>query len=100
MNKWLGVLCTMLCTVGFAAMAFGVVRPNPQTCQQLIQNSCTKCHGVKRICTTLDKPDANWPAIVADMGKRGKLSQEVQVQALSCLTSTDIAVKAELCPQK
>lgn len=99
MNKWLGLLCTTLCTVGFAAMAFGV-EPNLQACQQLIQNSCTKCHGIKRICTTLDKTDANWPAIVANMAKRGKLSQEVQGQALSCLTSTDRAINAELCPQK
>ena len=99
MNKWLGMLCATVCTFGFAAIVSSA-EVNPQACQQVIENSCTKCHGIKRICTTLDKADADWPAIVADMGKRGKLSQEVQDQALSCLTSADVAVKGTVCPQK
>ncbi|NLZ17076.1 MAG: hypothetical protein GX087_05010 [Desulfobulbaceae bacterium] len=99
MNKLLGILCAGACTFGFAAMASST-EVNPQTCQQVIENSCTKCHGIKRICTTLDKADADWSAIVADMGRRGKLSQEVQDQALSCLTSADVTVKGTICPQK
>ena len=99
MNKLLGMLCAAVCTLGFAAMVGGV-EVNQQACQQVMENSCTKCHGVKRICTTLEKADANWPAIVADMGKRGKLDQAVQDKALGCLTSTDAAVKGALCPKK
>ncbi len=99
MNKLLGMLCAAVCTLGFAAMVNGT-EVNAQACQQVMDNSCTKCHGVKRICKTLDKADADWPAIVADMGKRGKLSQEAQDQALNCLTSTDVAVKGTLCPKK
>ncbi len=99
MNKLLGMLCATVCTFGFAAMVSGT-EVNQQACQQVMENSCTKCHGVKRICTTLKKADANWPAIVADMGKRGKLSQDVQDQALNCLTSTDAAAKGAFCPNK
>ncbi len=99
MKKLLGMLGATVCTLGFAAMVTGA-EVTPQSCQQVMDTSCTKCHGMKRTCATLEKAAADWPAIVADMGKRGKLSQEVQDQALSCLTSTDANVKSILCPKK
>lgn len=99
MNKLLGILCATVCTFAFAALVSGT-EATSQNCQQVLDNSCTKCHGVKRICKTMDKADADWPVIVADMGKRGKLSREVQDQALSCVTSTDAALKSALCPKK
>ena len=99
MNKLLGMLCATVCTLGFAAIVSSA-EVNPQACQQVMENSCTKCHGIKRTCTTLEKTDDNWPAIVADMAKRGKLSQEVQDQALACVTSADGTVKGAFCPQK
>lgn len=57
-------------------------------CQQTVETSCTKCHSTERICKELGEADADWPAIVKDMGKRGKLSLEVQDKVLACLTST------------
>lgn len=60
---------------------------NEQACQQALQNNCSKCHALKRACTELDKPDANWKEVVSTMGKRGKLSQEVQDTVFTCLTT-------------
>jgi cytochrome c5 len=58
-----------------------------QACQQTIKTNCTKCHGTGKICTELDKADANWKKIVAEMGKRGTLSQEIQDAVFTCLTA-------------
>lgn len=99
MNTMLRTLCVTVGTLAFATMVGGA-EANPQACQQVMKNSCTKCHDIKRICNTLGKADADWPAIVADMGKRGKLGQEIQDQAISCLTSTDEAVRGTLCLKK
>jgi len=59
-----------------------------QACQQTLQNNCAKCHGLKKICATLDKKDADWKTIVATMGQKGKLSQETQDTVLACLTTS------------
>jgi len=59
-----------------------------QVCQQTLQNNCAKCHSLKKICAKLDQKDADWKAIVAKMGQKGKLSQEVQDAVVVCLTTT------------
>ena len=61
---------------------------NAQSCQQTLQTNCTKCHGQKKICNKLNQADANWKTIVATMGHRGKLSQEVQDAVVTCLTTS------------
>jgi hypothetical protein len=57
-------------------------------CQQTIQDNCTKCHGTSKICKELGEADADWGKIVKNMGKKGKLSQEVQDSVLNCLTKS------------
>ncbi len=72
---------------------------NDESCTQTIATSCTKCHGTAKICKELGEADADWPAIVARMGKKAKLSQEGQDAVLACLTkSTD--PKQLVCPGK
>lgn len=61
---------------------------NDQACKQTLEANCVKCHPMKKTCKELDKADANWKTIIAEMGKRGKLSQEVQDTVLACLTTT------------
>ena len=58
------------------------------TCQQTVKASCTKCHSTERICKKLSKTDADWPAIVNNMGKRARLSPDKQDSVLACLTNT------------
>ena len=57
-------------------------------CQKTIKAGCTKCHSTERTCEKLSEADADWPAIVKDMGKRAKLNQEQQDAVLACLTNT------------
>ena len=58
------------------------------SCQQTVESSCTRCHSTERICRELGHAGADWPAIVKNMGKRGRLNQELQDKVLACLTST------------
>jgi hypothetical protein len=74
----------IFCTLGIAS--FGISQDMDQSCQQTLQNNCARCHGLKKICSKLDKAETNWKAIVTDMGKKGKLSQDVQDAAVTCLT--------------
>ena len=76
MKKFLvpGVLICL--TLGLASLGASQ-ETNEQACQQALQNNCTKCHGLKKTCKELDEPNANWKEIITNMGKRGKLSQEV-----------------------
>ncbi len=62
---------------------------DPQTCRQTVQTNCTKCHGANKICAKLDAAGADWKKIVATMGQRGKLPQDVQDAAVTCLTSPE-----------
>lgn len=57
-------------------------------CQKTIKTSCTRCHSTERICNKLMKADADWPAIVKNMGKRANLSQEQQDTVFACLANT------------
>ncbi len=59
-----------------------------QGCRQTLQANCTTCHGLKKICNKLDQQDADWKKIVANMGQKGNLSQEVQDTVVTCLTTT------------
>ncbi len=76
-----------LLTLGMISLATGQ-ETNEQSCQQTIQNNCTKCHATKKICKKMDQANANWKEIVKSMGERGKLSQEVQDSVFTCLTTT------------
>jgi len=76
-----------LFTLGIASLGTSQ-GANPQACQQTLQTNCTKCHGLKKICNKLDQADANWKTIVATMGQRGKLSQDVQDAVVTCLTTS------------
>ena len=81
----LGVMT--LLTLGTASLSASQ-DVNEQACQQTLQNACTKCHGLKKICNKLNQADANWKMIVTNMGEKGKLSQEAQDSVLTCLTTT------------
>ena len=72
---------------------------NDEACQQVIQASCTKCHGAEKICKKLDQADADWPAIVSKMSKKAKVNKETEAQILDCLTKSTDPKKAA-CPQK
>lgn len=76
-----------LCTLGIASLGTSQ-EVNPQACQQTLQTTCTKCHGLKKICNKLDQADANWKTIVTTMGHRGNLSQDVQDAVVTCLTTS------------
>lgn len=76
-----------LCTLGIASLGTSQ-EVNSQACQQTLQTTCTKCHGLKKICSKLDQADANWKTIVTTMGHRGNLSQDAQDAVVTCLTTS------------
>ncbi|WP_310599816.1 hypothetical protein [Desulfobulbus sp.] len=86
MNNHLLIAAATLFALG--GTAFGADRDNPQACPQTLQTNCARCHGLQQVCAKLDQPDANWKAIVATMGQRGNLGQEVQEAVVACLTKT------------
>ena len=99
MKKWIAS-CSLtigLCLLPAFASAADI---NPASCQEVMQNNCIKYHGIKKVCAAQKKAGADWHTIVASMGKKGQLSQEVQDQALACLTSTDKKIADQLCPAK
>lgn len=64
---------------------------NQQTCRKTIAGTCTKCHGAARICKKLKDGDMNadkWRTIIARMGRRAKLSRDVQNSIHACLTTS------------
>ena len=81
---WAGLV---LVSLGVVSLAVGQ-DVDLTACQDSISTNCTKCHSTKKICRELGEADANWPEIIKDMGKRGKLSQEIQDAVLKCLTQT------------
>lgn len=87
MKKLLLPCLVLSLTLGIASLGTSQ-EVNEQACRQALETSCVKCHPMKKTCKELNKADANWKAIIADMGKRGKLSQEVQDTVLACLTTT------------
>lgn len=58
------------------------------SCKQIIENTCTRCHSVNKICKELDNPRADWPGLVRWMGSKGNISQQDQKAALDCLTKS------------
>lgn len=91
------ILAALLCSAAlvFASLSIGQ-DIDSATCQQTLKANCTSCHSIKRICHELDEKDANWPAIIKEMGELGNLSQKIQDTALNCLTKTDTP-KAFVC---
>ena len=76
-----------LCFLGWASIVMGQ-EGNDQACQQALQSTCMKCHGLKKICAKLDQKDADWKKIIGIMGQRGNLSQETQDTVFTCLTTS------------
>jgi len=87
MNQCLTVVLLSFFTLGIATLGRGQ-ELNPQSCQQNLQTTCTRCHGLKKICTKLDQAGADWKTIIATMGKRGNLSQDTQDTVVVCLTAS------------
>lgn len=79
------LVITPLCV---GTLSFSQGAADPAACQLTLKNNCTKCHGLPKICTKLGDKTADWPAIVAKMGEKGKLSKEVQDAALACLSKS------------
>ena len=59
-----------------------------ESCNDVIQKSCTKCHDTGRICHELDESDADWPHIVKEMCEKGNMGPEVEAAVLDCLTKS------------
>lgn len=80
------LLCFFLLCFAAASISQAV---DETACQETIQITCTSCHKTGRICRELDNKDADWPAIIKEMGELGDLSQDIQNTALNCLTKAD-----------
>lgn len=85
MQKMMLSALLVLVPLGIASWSVGQ-DIDDAACQTTIEANCTKCHGTRKICHELGESDANWPAIIKEMGERGKLSQDVQDTVLNCLT--------------
>lgn len=84
----------VLLALGLAFLTSAQAADDP-ACGQTIKTNCTSCHGINRICTKLDKTDADWKSIVATMAHRGNLPQATQDAAVKCLTAT--GAKQQVC---
>ena len=72
---------------GVESLAYEV---DEEICRDTIQNTCTKCHGTARICKKLKDADigeSRWGKIIARMGRRAKISRDVQETVIACLTT-------------
>jgi cytochrome c5 len=87
MHKGIILVTLTLALFGVASMGVGQ-EVNEQACRQTLQNSCTTCHGLKKICAKLEQKDADWKKIVSTMGQKGNLSQETQDTVTTCLTTS------------
>lgn len=83
------MLTVALTAVTLSLASFAVSQEtNLQDCQKTLQNNCASCHGLSKVCEKVDQGGANWPKIVANMGKKGSIGQEVQDSVVACLTKS------------
>ena len=83
---------TVLCTViAITVASLRAAEVNDESCTAAITANCTRCHGAVKICNKLKDTamDAEkWRTIVARMGKKAKLTQDVQDAVHACLTTS------------
>ena len=83
------VLTVAVTVAAMSLASFAVSQEtNLQTCRQTLQNNCASCHDLNKVCAKVDQGGANWQKIVADMGKKGNISQDVQNSVVACLTTS------------
>ncbi len=75
-------------------------RESSAACLQTIQNKCTSCHYITRICQALDKKGkGGWKSTVKSMVKKGaKLSKEGQQTMVQCLLEPGVELSG-VCEQ-
>lgn len=72
-----------------------------EECGPLVQNKCSTCHFVTRICPRIKtgKSNSYWKRIIANMIQNGMVATDQEQEQLArCLTDPDTTVKA-LCPK-
>ena len=90
MKKILFPALLLLLSLGIASLGTGEETKTP-SCQQTLQDNCTRCHGLKKICNKLAQDKVDWRMVVTTMGERGKLGRDAQDAVFTCLTtSTDL----------
>lgn len=83
------VLTVILSVAALSLASFAVSQETDlQSCQKTLQNNCASCHGLNKVCAKLDEGGADWKKIVANMGKKGSISQDVQDSVVACLTKS------------
>ena len=87
MKKSMLIVGLSFVTLGLASFAVSQETSLP-ACQQTLKNNCASCHGLDRVCAKLDQSGVDWKKIVANMGKKGNISQGIQDSVVACLTQS------------
>ena len=94
MNRWLQLAGVAVCALAFSGIAFA--EADKKVCRDAVATSCIQCHGLKKTCTALAKPDTDWKQVMTTMGPKAKLDQAGSDKIHDCLQ--DAAVREDLCP--
>ncbi len=83
---------TTLCIViAITVASLRAAEVSDESCKAALAANCTRCHGAVKICNKLKDTSMDagkWQTIVARMGKKAGLAQDVQDAVHACLTAS------------
>ena len=93
-------ICTFVAVTCALLLINVSVSKSADNCAELLNNKCTECHNLERICRKIGRKDEKrWTRMIKRMLKNGaKLSDSEKIEMLNCLVDQTLST-IQLCKQ-